>query len=54
MIILISNIYFSSWDTRSNNYAKASHIVDAHAAEVNCVINRIRFNEMKNLFLLNF
>ena len=27
----------SSWDTRSNNYAKASHIVDAHAAEVNCV-----------------
>ncbi|CAF3467825.1 unnamed protein product, partial [Rotaria sp. Silwood2] len=26
------------WDTRSNNYAKASHIVDAHSAEVNCVI----------------
>lgn len=25
------------WDTRSNNTTKASHIVDAHTAEVNCL-----------------
>lgn len=26
-----------SWDTRSNNTTKASHTVDAHTAEVNCL-----------------
>ena len=26
-----------SWDTRSNNTSKPSHIVDAHTAEVNCL-----------------
>lgn len=36
------------WDTRSNNYAKASHIVDAHAAEVNC----IAFNPFSEYILL--
>lgn len=25
------------WDTRSNNTSKASHSVDAHTAEVNCL-----------------
>lgn len=25
------------WDTRSNNTSKASHTVDAHTAEVNCL-----------------
>lgn len=25
------------WDTRSNNTSKASHAVDAHTAEVNCL-----------------
>ena len=25
------------WDTRSNNTSKPNHIVDAHAAEVNCL-----------------
>jgi hypothetical protein len=35
--------YDYSWDTRSNNYTKASHIVDAHAAEVNCVCGKILF-----------
>lgn len=27
----------TSWDTRSNNTSKASHAVDAHTAEVNCL-----------------
>lgn len=27
----------SRWDTRSNNTSKASHAVDAHTAEVNCL-----------------
>jgi WD40 repeat protein len=26
-----------SWDTRSSNYTKPSHVVDAHGAEVNCL-----------------
>lgn len=30
-------ILFYSWDTRSNNSSKASHSVDAHNAEVNCL-----------------
>ncbi|CAF4141002.1 unnamed protein product, partial [Rotaria sp. Silwood1] len=25
------------WDTRSSNYTKPSHVVDAHGAEVNCL-----------------
>lgn len=25
------------WDTRSNNTARPSHVVDAHTAEVNCL-----------------
>ncbi|CAF5098694.1 unnamed protein product, partial [Rotaria socialis] len=25
------------WDTRSSNYTKPSHVVEAHAAEVNCL-----------------
>jgi WD40 repeat protein len=29
--------YFVSWDTRSSNYSKPSHVVDAHNAEVNCL-----------------
>ncbi|CAF4784033.1 unnamed protein product, partial [Rotaria sp. Silwood1] len=36
------------WDTRSNNYSKASHIVDAHSAEVNC----IAFNPFSEYILL--
>jgi WD40 repeat protein len=28
---------FFSWDTRSSNYTKPSHVVDAHGAEVNCL-----------------
>ena len=27
----------SSWDTRSTNFSKPSHVVDAHGAEVNCL-----------------
>ena len=26
-----------SWDTRGSNASKAQHIIDAHAAEVNCL-----------------
>lgn len=26
-----------SWDTRSSNYTKPSHVVDAHNSEVNCL-----------------
>lgn len=29
--------YTCRWDTRSNNSSKASHSVDAHNAEVNCL-----------------
>lgn len=36
-----SNNLTYSWDTRSNNYAQASHVVDAHTAEVNCVRNNM-------------
>ncbi|CAF0945522.1 unnamed protein product [Rotaria sordida] len=36
------------WDTRSNNYAKASHIVDAHSAEVNC----LAFNPFSEYILI--
>lgn len=35
VLLLLSDIY--SWDTRSNNSSKASHSVDAHNAEVNCL-----------------
>jgi len=28
---------YCSWDTRSSNYTKPSHVVDAHNAEVNCL-----------------
>jgi WD40 repeat protein len=30
-------IFSSSWDTRSSNYKKPSHVIDAHNAEVNCL-----------------
>ncbi len=30
-------IFSFSWDTRSSNYTKPSHVVDAHNAEVNCL-----------------
>ncbi|CAF1441354.1 unnamed protein product [Rotaria magnacalcarata] len=36
------------WDTRSNNYAQASHVIDAHTAEVNC----ISFNPFSEYILL--
>ncbi len=36
--LFIWNKYFDfSWDTRSSNYTKPSHVVDAHGAEVNCL-----------------
>ena len=31
------NVFIFSWDTRSPNTNKASHTVDAHTAEVNCL-----------------
>jgi len=35
---LTSRVFYScSWDTRSSNTTKASHSVDAHNAEVNCL-----------------
>lgn len=33
----IIDFLFFSWDTRSSNYSKPSHVVDAHGAEVNCL-----------------
>ncbi|CAF4361571.1 unnamed protein product, partial [Rotaria sp. Silwood2] len=36
------------WDTRSNNYVKASHIIDAHLDKVNC----LSFNPFSEYFLI--
>jgi WD40 repeat protein len=33
----IDILFDFSWDTRSSNYTKPSHVVDAHGAEVNCL-----------------
>lgn len=47
--------FFVSWDIRSNNYAKASHTIHAHSAEVNCVrIELIRFKNKILLLQLSF
>ena len=37
IVLWLYFLFSLSWDTRGSNYSKAQHMIDAHAAEVNCL-----------------